>query len=61
MTDSQNRVRVVSAHTSRPNTPESDLQPTVMHDVHLSDGTVVKMMAIDPIDAMDKVTATFGY
>ena len=48
-----------SAGTSFPNTPESDLQPTVAHDVNmrLADGTteVVRLHAADPGEAIDKI------
>ncbi|MGF6641833.1 hypothetical protein [Paraburkholderia sp. MM6662-R1] len=54
-----NRSRAFSAHTTHPNTPESDRQRTVEHDVTvaLSDGTseVVRIQAVDPMEAIDAV------
>lgn len=54
-----NLCKVRSAGTSFPNTPESDRQPMVMHDVHvtLADGTAatVRTMATDPGDAIDRI------
>ena len=52
--------RVVSAHTTNPNTPESDKLPRVMHTVSIRfDGETemkeVQLMAADPLDAMDRV------
>lgn len=49
----------VSAGTSFPNTPESDMRPTVACDVDvkLADGSteVVRLFASDPGEALDKV------
>ncbi len=51
-------MRVLSAYTSFPNTPETDKQPLVMHDVILRDEVKpVRVMASDPIGAIDKVNA----
>lgn len=51
----------ISAGTSFPNTPESDLQPFVAHDVNvgLADGSTVtvRISAADPGEALDKVRA----
>lgn len=48
-------MRAVSAKTVNPNTPESDLQRFVLHEVTLSDGSKRRIMAEDPIDAINKV------
>jgi hypothetical protein len=49
----------ISAGTSFPNTPESDTQLKVSHDVtvQLPDGTVetVRFMATDPMTAIDDI------
>ena len=53
-------MRVVHAGTVNPNTPESDLQPTVLHEVGVSHDDamiIVRLMATDPLDAMDRVRA----
>jgi hypothetical protein len=54
-----NLCKVHTAGTSFPNTPESDLQPTVMCDVYvtLADGTAatVRIKARDPLVAMERV------
>lgn len=51
--------RVVSSGTSFPNTPESDRQHYVLHDVTVetTDGRceVVRLPATDPLGAMDAV------
>lgn len=56
-----NRCRVISACTSFPNSPESDLQPQVWHDVNvlLADGqqVTVRLMAADPFVAGDRIKA----
>ena len=48
-------MNAVSAKTSFPNTPESDLREHVLHDVTLSNGLITRTMATDPIDAIDRV------
>ena len=48
-------MRAVSAKTVYPNTPETDCQRFVLHEVTLSDGSKRKIMAEDPIDAINKV------
>ena len=51
--------RVVSARTTNPNTPESDLLPEVMHTVYLFSEEhgqrTVDLLASDPLNAIDKV------
>lgn len=50
--------QVISASTTYPNTPETDLLPRVMHTVSYTDGQQVKEMqvnATDPLDALDIV------
>lgn len=53
--------RATAAYVSHPNTPESDLQRFVEHDVCVKmDGGgefVVRLMATDPGDAIDKINA----
>lgn len=52
--------QAVSAHTSFPNTPESDRLPEVDHDVtvRLSHAEeVVRIQASDPLVAIDKVNS----
>lgn len=46
--------RAVSAHTTYPNTPETDARLTVLHTVKMVDGTTETVMATDPIDAINK-------
>lgn len=51
-------IRIVSAHTVYPNTPETDLMPQVLHQVGVNvNGThlEVRLMARDPLDAGDIV------
>jgi hypothetical protein len=48
-----NKVRAVSAHTTNPNTPESDNQPRVWHTVTDSEGKEHQVYASDPMDAID--------
>ena len=48
-------MRALRAKTTFPNTPESDLQECVLHDVYMSNGLVTRMMATDPMDAIAKV------
>jgi hypothetical protein len=48
-------LRPVSAHTKHPNTPETDKQLYVEHEVTLSDGTVRTVFATDPSDAINVV------
>ena len=52
-------VRVVSACVANPNTPETDSQEFVPHDVtvELKDGVeaIVRVVARDPMDAMETV------
>lgn len=48
-------MRAERAKTTYPNTPESDLQERVLHDVYLSNGLVTRVMAECPIDAINKV------
>jgi hypothetical protein len=48
-------MRAERAKTTYPNTPESDLQERVLHDVYLSNGLVTRVMATDPIDAIKLV------
>lgn len=48
-------MNAISAKVSFPNTPESDRRERVLHDVTLSNGLVSRMMATDPIDAIDRV------
>jgi len=43
-----------SAHTTNPNTPESDMCLKVLHTVHLSNGEQMKVWATDPMDAINK-------
>ena len=54
----QEMVTPISAYVAEPNTAETDLQPQVLHVVqgHLSTGALKKLilMAIDPMDAIDK-------
>lgn len=52
--------RVLSAHTSFPNTPETDLLSEVLHDVKVmlvksGEELVVRIMAPCPMTAMEKV------
>ena len=47
--------RAQSAGTKYPNTPESDKQLYVWHEVTMTDGSKVDIQARDPLDAMDKV------
>lgn len=51
--------RVVSAHVTHPNTPESDLKPRVMHTVHWVDEEgaehETELLAADPLDAMERM------
>jgi hypothetical protein len=49
------KIYAQSAWTKHPNTPETDMQLRVLHVVNLSDGKTVEVMAIDPMDAIDKV------
>lgn len=54
--------RAVSAHTTHRNTPESDLQAEVQHDVDVSftdgrPGITVRLYAACPMTALDKVNA----
>lgn len=48
-------VRAVSAHTLRPNTPESDRQKEVAHMVHLSNGKYAIVAAREPMHAIETV------
>ena len=48
-------MRAVSARVKNPNTPESDLQERVVHAVTMSNGTVRYVMAVCPIDAIERV------
>lgn len=48
-------MRAVSAHTTHPNTPETDMQERVIHTVTLSDGSTRYVWAVDPIDAINLV------
>ena len=41
--ETKDKPRAVSACVSQANTPESDAREIVMHDVTMSDGTVVQM------------------
>lgn len=53
-------IRKISAHVSKPNTPESDIQRQVMHDVtFVLDGaeSKISLMAECPMDAISKVRA----
>lgn len=48
--------RVIGAAVSAPNTPESDAQEFVLHDVEVESGGkpfVIRIMARDPADAID--------
>jgi hypothetical protein len=54
------QLRVTSAWTKNSNTPETDKQPQVEHEVELSDGTIRTVMAADPLDAIDKVNRTLA-
>lgn len=52
--------RVVSAHTTRSNTPETDKLAQVMHTVNIrfpdqQQDMTYQLMASDPLDAMDRV------
>ena len=47
-------MRAVSAHVTHPNTPESDTQILVWHTVTMSDGTEMRVLAMDPPDALNK-------
>ena len=54
--------RAISAHTSHPNTTESDLQAEVEHDVSVSfadgrPGITVRLYAACPMTALDKVNS----
>jgi hypothetical protein len=52
-----NHIRVISARTKYSNSPETDLQPYVMHIVEAEvKGQLIQteLMATDPLDAMDK-------
>lgn len=52
-------MKPISAHTSYPNTPESDQLPEVLHDVcvEVQGGTheIVRLMAVCPMDAIERV------
>lgn len=48
-------MKAISAKTTHRNTRESDLMARVLHDVRLSNGLTVQVMAIDPIDAINQV------
>ena len=54
-------LRVISASTSKTNTPESDRQPRVWHTVHLSDGTEEEVYATDPMDAIEMMRNKLKY
>jgi hypothetical protein len=49
------KVRAVSAHVTNPNTPESDQLSEVWHTVTLSDGNEWRIMATDPVDAINRI------
>ena len=49
------QLRAVSAYPSQANTPETDMQLEVLHDVTLSDGDIVTVRAACPSDAIDMV------
>jgi hypothetical protein len=57
-------MRPVSAHTSHPNTPETDRDRTVEHDVMVvgADGMreTVRLHATDPMNAIDLVRWMVG-
>lgn len=48
-------IRAISAKTVYPNTPETDRQRFVLHEVLLTNGVKKKIMAEDPISAINKV------
>lgn len=48
-------VRPISAFTTNPNTKETDLEPTVLHTVSLSDGSKRYVMAAEPKNAIEIV------
>lgn len=50
-------MRAVSARTTYPNTPESDLRERVLHTVTLSDGSSITVYARCPMDAIDVANA----
>jgi hypothetical protein len=47
------KIRAVSARTSKSNTPESDAQPRVWHTVTDNAGKTHEVYARDPMDAID--------
>lgn len=49
------RKETISARVVGPNTPETDRQSHVWCEVRLPDGDVVRVMATDPMDAIEKV------
>jgi len=49
-------LRPISAFTTNPNTKETDLEPTVLHTVTLSNGCVRHVQATEPLDAINIVT-----
>jgi len=55
-----NENRAYIAYTAQPNSPETDLQPMVMHVVEMTDGTQTKIMATDPMDAIKRVNDQLG-
>ena len=49
------KLRAVAAWTKHPNTPATDQQLFVEHEVKLSDGTIRTVTAMDPPDALNKI------
>ena len=47
-------IKAISARVSQPNTPETDAMEIVWHTVTLSDGRELRVLAMDPIDAINK-------